>query len=155
MQSDLNNWLSRNVETPTRMSATLWSVLLKHLSQMWIRFFFKRITNFQILWIRWNWMIPDCFWHFSGAIRMISSSQKRPGSIRSRYSCEKHDFSVPNHWHSQCGSKTWLGPDLVGKSMDLSSQTELSGQSVVKFNRNHLETSFLSLQVRSWAFWRV
>ena len=34
--------------------------------------------------------------------------------------------------------------------MVLNGQTELSGQSVIKFNRNHPETSFLSLQVLSW-----
>ena len=51
--------------------------------------------------------------------------------------------------------RAWLGPDPGGKSMVLGRQRELSGQPVIKIIRNHPETPFLGLQVRSGASWGV
>ena len=65
---------------------------------------------------------------------------------------KKHDFSMSNlnskstdfpQWVLGLGA--WLRLNLGEKSMVLGRQRELSGQPVIKFNRNHPETSFLGL----------
>ena len=47
------------------------------------------------MWIPSTPMIPDGFWHFPGAMRVISGPQECSEDIQSGSTCEKHDFSMP------------------------------------------------------------
>jgi len=100
-------------------------------------------------------MIPDGYWELPGDMRVISGPQECSEDIQSTSTCEKHDFSMPNTLIPPVWARIWLRLNLGGKSMVLDRQRQLSGQPVIKSNRNHPETSFLGLKVLSGASWRV
>ena len=114
---------------------------------MWTKLFFfgskkNQFIDFWIMWIPFTPMIPGGFWHFLGVMRMVYESQECWEDIQNRSTSEKHEFSMQNSSISPCGSRGWLGWNLGAKSMVLSHQRELSRQPVIKFNRNHPETTF-------------
>ena len=48
----------------------------------------KRIWDFGIMWIPSTPMIPDGFWHFPGAMRVISGPQECSEDIQSESTCD-------------------------------------------------------------------
>ena len=78
-------------------------------------------------------------------MRVISGPQECSEDVQSGFTSEKHDFSMENPLISPCGVRDCPGSDLSEKSMVLGRQWELSGQLVIKFNRNHPKTLFLGL----------
>ena len=75
-------------------------------------FFIKKreqTLDFGIMWIPSTPMIPDGFWHFSGAMRVISGPQECSEDIQSGSTCEKHDFRCQIHWFPPCGPGSGWG----------------------------------------------
>ena len=90
-------------------------------------------------------VMPHGFWHFQSTMWVISGAQECSEDVHSGFTYEKHDFSVQNPLISSCGSVGYSESNLSEKSMVLGRQWDLSGQPVIKFNRNHPKTSFLDL----------
>ena len=111
-------------------------------------FFYKKKNHFSKCWISSilsTPMMPDGFWHFPGAMRVISGPQECSEGVQSGFTYEKHDFSVKNPLISPYGVRGLFRIESEWKSMVLGRQWELSGQLVIKFNRNHPKTLFLGL----------